>query len=192
MERDFCRGWKFHKHGEPSTIVDIPHDTMLVEPRTEHCHNGDKTGYFPGGKYLRKVPCFDRAGGGRIRCSAFWRRIPSRGGAAERGRTGASSVWIHRVYRETVTPSNAGEKSDHSDRGQQPVPLGEDQIAKLPDRGSAKFNALSMRLGKIMSFQTKGKQADRALEGISRELDVLGQNYGHCRNDKELTLHGNH
>lgn len=36
MELDFCRGWNFHKQGEPSTIVDPPHDAMLLEPRTKH------------------------------------------------------------------------------------------------------------------------------------------------------------
>lgn len=69
------------------------------------------------------------------------------------------------------------------------VPLSDDQISELPDSGSAKFNALSMQLGKLLNFQTKGKQADRALAGISNELDILGLNYGQRRYDKELRLH---
>lgn len=28
-----------------------PNDAMLEESRSASCHNGDKTGYFPGGKY---------------------------------------------------------------------------------------------------------------------------------------------
>ncbi len=69
------------------------------------------------------------------------------------------------------------------------VPLADDQISELPDSGSAKFNALSMQLGKLLNFQTRGKQADRALVGISNELDILGLNYGRYRYDKELRLH---
>lgn len=78
----------------------------------------------------------------------------------------------------------------YKDNGEyQAVPLGEDTIKNLPDSGSAKFNALSMQLGKLLNFQTKGKQADRALVGISGELDVLGLNYGQSRYDKELRLY---
>lgn len=61
--------------------------------------------------------------------------------------------------------------------------------ASAPKSGSALFNALSMRLGSLMSAQTAGKQADQALAGISEELDILGLNYGQCRYDKELRQH---
>lgn len=68
------------------------------------------------------------------------------------------------------------------------IPLPEEKIA-APSSGSALFNALSMRLGKLLDFQTAGKAADKALAGISDELDILGLNYGHYRYDKELKQH---
>lgn len=48
---DFNRGWIFYRENGDREIVDLPHDAMLTEPRRELCHNGDKTGYFPGGIY---------------------------------------------------------------------------------------------------------------------------------------------
>lgn len=52
MKRDFCRGWYFSKKDGQERIVDLPHDAMLEEARTFRCHNGERTGYFPGGKYI--------------------------------------------------------------------------------------------------------------------------------------------
>lgn len=52
MELDFCQGWTFAKEGQLPILVNLPHDAMLTEARTVSCHNGDRTGYFPGGKYI--------------------------------------------------------------------------------------------------------------------------------------------
>ena len=52
---DFNSGWMFRKDEEEEKAavpVRLPHDAMLTEERTLNCHNGDKTGYFPGGKYV--------------------------------------------------------------------------------------------------------------------------------------------
>lgn len=49
---DFNSGWMFRKEGKEAVSVRLPHDAMLTEERTLNCHNGEKTGYFPGGKYL--------------------------------------------------------------------------------------------------------------------------------------------
>lgn len=45
-------GWSFCKEGESAVLVTLPHDAMLYEKRTEKCHNGVNSGYFPGGKYV--------------------------------------------------------------------------------------------------------------------------------------------
>lgn len=49
---DFNSDWMFQKEGKDAVPVRLPHDAMLTEERNLNCHNGDKTGYFPGGKYL--------------------------------------------------------------------------------------------------------------------------------------------
>ncbi len=67
-------------------------------------------------------------------------------------------------------------------------PLPQSDI-KPPKSGSALFNALMVRLGKLMDGQTKSKKADDALAGVSQVLDVLGLNYGFLRYEKELAQH---
>lgn len=49
---DFNTDWLFQKIGEDAVPVHLPHDAMLTEVRTVDCHTGEKTGYFPGGKYI--------------------------------------------------------------------------------------------------------------------------------------------
>lgn len=48
----FMNDWKFCKDGGEVQIVDLPHDAMLLEKRTYKTPNGDKTGFYPGGKYI--------------------------------------------------------------------------------------------------------------------------------------------
>ena len=67
----------------------------------------------------------------------------------------------------------------------QPIPLPQKSESKS---GSALFNALSMRLGKLIGKQAAGKKADAALHGISGVLDILGLNYGQSRYRKELLI----
>ncbi len=49
---DFNMGWRFSKYGEANySIVNLPHDAMLHEPRDPECDNSYNTGFYPGGKY---------------------------------------------------------------------------------------------------------------------------------------------
>lgn len=54
MHIDFNADWKFYKDGNESGayVVNLPHDAMLTEIRYKKTNNGDRTGYFPGGKYV--------------------------------------------------------------------------------------------------------------------------------------------
>ena len=51
MNIDFNEDWTFIKTDGSFEIVDLPHDAMIHEMRTTSNRNGDRTGYFPGGKY---------------------------------------------------------------------------------------------------------------------------------------------
>ena len=48
---DLNRNWRFTSNRGADAIVWLPHDAMLQEKRDPKCHNGEQTGYFPGGKY---------------------------------------------------------------------------------------------------------------------------------------------
>lgn len=54
MELDFNRDWLFIKEDGTSCLVNLPHDAMIHEKRDYSNRNGDKTGFFPGGKYFYK------------------------------------------------------------------------------------------------------------------------------------------
>ena len=52
MIRDFNSNWLFQNKNGIGRTVHLPHDAMMEEERTAMCHNGTKTGYYPGGKYI--------------------------------------------------------------------------------------------------------------------------------------------
>ena len=54
MELDFNRDWLLMKEDGSSCHVNLPHDAMIHEQRSFSNRNGDKTGFFPGGKYVYK------------------------------------------------------------------------------------------------------------------------------------------
>lgn len=52
MDINFCDNWYFQKEGNvEERCLSLPHDAMLSEERDPDCHNGENTGYFPGGVY---------------------------------------------------------------------------------------------------------------------------------------------
>lgn len=54
MTIDWSKDWLFYKEGHVPKIVHIPYDAMLEETRSVASNNGDRTGYYPGGKYVYK------------------------------------------------------------------------------------------------------------------------------------------
>lgn len=52
MTIDWSKDWLFYIEGHVPKIVHIPHDAMLEETRSVASNNGDRTGYYPGGKYV--------------------------------------------------------------------------------------------------------------------------------------------
>ncbi len=51
---DFNRDWLFSDGKRQERTVNLPHDAMLWEKRDPACHNGDRTGFYPGGCYRYK------------------------------------------------------------------------------------------------------------------------------------------
>lgn len=55
---DWSLDWKFKKCIEgiegDAINVDLPYDAMFYEKRTYATPNGDKTGYYPGGRMFMK------------------------------------------------------------------------------------------------------------------------------------------
>ena len=52
IKTDFNKGWLFCREGETERIaVDVPHDAMLREPRTDDSEGGTNTGWFAGYDY---------------------------------------------------------------------------------------------------------------------------------------------
>ena len=52
IKTDFNKGWLFCREGETERIaVDVPHDAMLREPRTDDSEGGTNTGWFAGCDY---------------------------------------------------------------------------------------------------------------------------------------------
>ncbi len=70
----------------------------------------------------------------------------------------------------------------------QPLPL--ENIKGYKDRksGSAFFNSVTSKLGKLMFFMASGKKGDRACLGAS-SLDVLGLNYASSQYDYQAKKH---
>lgn len=57
QKQSFDTDWEFHEQsgfvpmlmGVPGQVVDLPHDTMILKPRTASNPSGSHGGYFPGG-----------------------------------------------------------------------------------------------------------------------------------------------
>ena len=75
------------------------------------------------------------------------------------------------IYRETKT--------------YEPVPLEKKKGYREKKTGSAFFNAMAQKLGKIMFYTSKGKKGDRASRGAGEQLDILGLNYASSRYDED-------
>ena len=72
----------------------------------------------------------------------------------------------------------------YRDKGNyKPEPLPEGKKYKEKKTGSAFFNALTQKLGKLMFFMSSGKPGDKASRGAGDGLDILGLNYASSRYD---------
>ena len=52
--------------------------------------------------------------------------------------------------------------------------------------GSAFFNAMAQKLGRLMFFMSKGRKGDRASKGAADKLDIIGLNYAASRYDEDV------
>ena len=72
----------------------------------------------------------------------------------------------------------------YRDKGNyKPEPLPEGKKYKEKKTGSAFFNALTQKLGKLMFFMSSGVPGDLASRGAANGLDILGLNYASSRYD---------
>ena len=72
----------------------------------------------------------------------------------------------------------------YTDKGNyKPKPLPPKNKYKEKKTGSAFFNAVTQKLGKLMFFMSKGKPGDKASKGAGDGLDILGLNYASSRYD---------
>ena len=67
-----------------------------------------------------------------------------------------------------------------------PEPLPEGRGYREKKTGSAFFNAMAQKLGKLMLFMSAGKKGDKACRGAAEALDVLGLNYASSRYDADV------
>ena len=76
----------------------------------------------------------------------------------------------------------------YRDKGNyKPEPLPEGKKYKEKKTGSAFFNALTQKLGKLMFFMSSGKPGDKASKGAGDGLDILGLNYASSRYDYDAS-----
>jgi beta-galactosidase len=79
----------------------------------------------------------------------------------------------------------------YKDKGDyKPEPLNRKKGYKDKKTGSAFFNAMTSKLGKLMFFMSKGSKGDKACAG-ALPLDVLGFNYGSSQYDYQVKNHPN-
>ena len=72
----------------------------------------------------------------------------------------------------------------YTDKGDyKPEPLPPKNKYKEKKTGSAFFNAVTQKLGKLMFFMSQGKPGDIASKGAGDGLDILGLNYASSRYD---------
>lgn len=65
-------------------------------------------------------------------------------------------------------------------------PLPEDKKYKEKKSGSAFFNAIANKLGKLMFFMSKGKKAEKIARDFAPSVDILGLNYASSRYDRDV------
>ena len=68
----------------------------------------------------------------------------------------------------------------------EPKPLPEDDGYKEKKTGSAFFNAMAQKLGKLMFVMSAGKKGDKACFGAANALDIIGLNYASSRYDADV------
>lgn len=74
----------------------------------------------------------------------------------------------------------------YKDKGDyKPEPLPSKNVYKEKTTGSAFFNAMTQKLGKLMFFMAAGNRGDQACKGAADCLDVLGLNYASSRYDPD-------
>lgn len=74
----------------------------------------------------------------------------------------------------------------YKDKGDyKPEPLPRKGGYKEKKTGSAFFNAMAQKLGKLMFFMSKGSKGDKACLGAANGLDILGLNYASSRYDED-------
>jgi beta-galactosidase len=75
----------------------------------------------------------------------------------------------------------------YRDKGKyRPVPLPEDGSFKEKKAGSAFFNAMAGKLGRLMFFMSKGRLAEKIVSKIAPAIDIVGLNYASSRYDTDL------
>ena len=75
----------------------------------------------------------------------------------------------------------------YRDRGAyKPEPLPPKKGYHEKKSGSAFFNAMTQRLGKLMFFMASGRWGDKACRGAAEKLDILGLNYASSRYDPDV------
>ncbi len=85
------------------------------------------------------------------------------------------------VLLNIYTNLGMGVYKDKGDYKPEPLPGG--KRYKEKKTGSAFFNALTQKLGKLMFFMSSGRAGDRASKGAADGLDILGLNYASSRYD---------
>lgn len=75
----------------------------------------------------------------------------------------------------------------YRDKGNyKPEPLPRGKGYKEKKTGSAFFNAMTQKLGKLMFFMAAGSRGDKACRGAAESLDILGLNYASSRYDPDV------
>lgn len=75
----------------------------------------------------------------------------------------------------------------YKDKGDyKPEPLPPKRGYREKKTGSAFFNAMTQKLGKLMFFMAAGNRGDKACRGAADSLDILGLNYASSRYDPDV------
>lgn len=75
----------------------------------------------------------------------------------------------------------------YRDKGDyKPEPLPRKRGYREKKTGSAFFNAMTQKLGKLMFFMAAGNRGDKACRGAADSLDILGLNYASSRYDPDV------
>lgn len=67
-----------------------------------------------------------------------------------------------------------------------PVPLPEKDSYKEKKSGSAFFNAMASKLGRLMFFMSKGRLAEKIVSNFAPSVNIVGLNYASSRYDTDL------